>query len=302
MSGATIGRFAPTPSGPLHFGSLVTAVGSYLDARHQGGAWLLRIDDLDTARTRPGAVDSILRTLDGFGLEWTGSVVYQSQHAEFHAQALERLIGTSRCYRCTCTRKEVALSTQLGPDGPVYQGRCRSAAHPEAVRHAWRVDTRGVRSGFRDRVLGEIAEDLASFVGDFVVRRSDLAVGYHLASVVDDQLMGVTDVVRGSDLVPSTLRQVYLCRLLSLPVPVFAHLPVVVDAAGRKLSKSSKDRGVDAVARSTALHDALTLLGQGPPAALMGEDVRVVLDWGLKNWDIGKVSKSPVQAEATYLP
>lgn len=301
MDGRKIGRFAPTPSGPLHFGSLVTAVASYLDAKQAGGEWLLRIDDLDAARTRPGAVDSILKTLDAFGLEWSRTVVYQSQRSELYAQALARLIDSSRCYRCTCTRREIGESILLGPDGPIYSGACRTALHAATSRHAWRLNTSGVRIGFRDRVLGAIAQDLEPYVGDFIVRRSDLVVGYHLASVVDDELLGVTDVVRGGDLVPSTLRQLFVSELLRCKSPTFAHVPTVVDEGGRKLSKSGNDVGVDAFAGAAAFHDALVVLGQDPPADLKWGLARTVRDWGVRHWDISKVPTMAVQALPAYL-
>lgn len=301
MSERLIGRFAPTPSGPLHFGSLVTAIASYLDATRMGGEWLVRIDDLDSARTRIGAVDSILWTLDGYGLEWSRSVVYQSQRGEFYAHALARLIETSRCYRCTCTRREVGESLQVGPDGPIYNGVCRTADRVTVARYAWRVNTSGACIGFRDRVLGNVSQDIESYVGDFIVWRSDMVAGYHLASVVDDDLMGVTSVVRGGDLVPSTLRQLFLSELLSHPAPKFAHVPTVIDGCGRKLSKSNNDLGVHAVQRGAAFYDALVVLGQTPPDEIRGEPVHMVRDWGVRNWDISKVPTMAVKAEPLYL-
>jgi len=256
-----IGRFAPTPSGPLHLGSMVTAIASYLDAKQRGGEWLVRIDDLDSARAKIGAVDSILSTLERFGLEWSGSVVYQSNRNEIYLDVLAKLIKTSRCYRCTCTRKDVTESSRLGPDGPIYLGTCRTANHAATIRHAWRVNTSNVLTGFNDRVLGKISSGLESYVGDFVVRRSDLVAGYHLASVVDDHLLGVTDVVRGGDLVPSTLRQVYVSELLSIKTPTFGHVPTIVDEGGRKLSKSNGDLGVNSLVMSDVFFDVLSLLG-----------------------------------------
>jgi glutamyl-Q tRNA(Asp) synthetase len=298
----TVGRFAPTPSGPLHFGSLVTAVGSWLDARHRGGDWFVRIDDLDAARTRPGAADSILRTLEGFGLQWTGPVHWQSQRRGIHDEALAALLATSRCYRCTCTRKEIGETALVGADGPLYIGTCRRANHPDEGRYAWRIDTTGVSASFEDRVLGHVERPLESYVGDFVVRRSDLVHAYHVATVVDDRDLGVTDVVRGADLIPSTLRQVFIGGLLGIAPPTFAHLPMVVDTHGRKLSKSSDDRGVDAIDRSVALHDALEVLGQCPPAALREEPVGVLLRWALEHWDLSTVPTQPVTAKGAYAP
>lgn len=301
MAERTIGRFAPTPSGALHFGSLVTAVASYLDATQAGGEWLVRIDDLDAARIRAGAVNSILKTLEGFGLEWSRSVVFQSQRGELYEQALTRLIDTSHCYRCKCTRREVGESLQLGPDGPIYSGTCRAADHAEASRYAWRLNTNGARVGFTDRVLGDVAGDLESYVGDFIVRRSDLVAGYHLASVVDDESMGVTAVVRGGDLVPSTLRQLFVSELLGYTVPNFAHVPTVVDEGGRKLSKSSNDMSIVAIAGGAAFHDALIVLGQDPPLDIRGEPARTVRDWGIRHWDISKVPTMAVKAIPAYL-
>lgn len=296
-----VGRFAPTPSGALHFGSLVTAIASYLDATQAGGDWLVRIDDLDAARTRAGAVDSILKALEDFGLEWSRSVVFQSQRGEFYEEALMRLIGTSRCYRCQCTRKEAGESLQFGPDGPIYNGICRTANHTAAWRHAWRLNTDGAQVGFTDRVQGEITRDLGSYVGDFIVSRSDLVAGYHLASVVDDVSMGVTAVVRGGDLIPSTLRQLFVAQLLGYTAPTFAHVPTIVDGGGRKLSKSSNDLSVVAMPSGAAFHDALIVLGQDPPADMRSESARTVRDWGIRHWDISKVPTMPVKAMPAYL-
>lgn len=301
MTTAPSGRFAPTPSGGLHFGSLVTAVGSYLDARHAGADWIVRIDDLDAARVRPGASDAILRTLEGFGLEWTGQVVFQSRRGALYDEALATLLASPRCYRCVCSRKDVGQAGRVGPDGPIYPGTCRSARHPDTARCAYRIDTSDVAVRLTDRVLGEIDRRLEPYVGDFIVRRSDRVHAYHLASVVDDQQLGITDVLRGADLMPSTLRQIFLCSVLGIAPPRFAHLPTVVDATGRKLSKSSNDLGVDAVGRSDALHDALAVLGQAPPASLRGAPVRVLRDWGLAHWDISSVPKESVPAAPRYL-
>lgn len=300
MNTATRGRFAPTPSGPLHFGSLVTALGSWLDAKQHNGDWFLRIDDLDAPRVRPGAIDSILSTLDAFGLEWTGPVLYQSTQTEHYEAALARLLATGLCYRCACTRKDIADSARPGPDGPVYPGTCRRANHPGDSRTAWRINTVGVVAQFDDRLLGSIMRHLDDEYGDFVVQRSDGVHAYHLASVVDDAFLGITDALRGADLVPSTLRQVFLCRALGIAPPRFAHLPVLIDTSGKKLSKSAGNLGVDAFDRARTMFDALAVLGQNPPAALREAPVREMRDWALAHWNSQSIPIGPILAAPDY--
>ncbi|MCU0834280.1 MAG: tRNA glutamyl-Q(34) synthetase GluQRS [Chromatiaceae bacterium] len=248
----------------MHFGSLVAAVGSYADARAHGGEWLVRMEDLDRAREVPGAADDILRTLDAFGFEWDGAILYQSRRHDAYAEAIERLRGHGLIYPCGCSRAEIARAGWLGAEGPVYPGTCRTGLASGRRPRALRIHTGDTSIGYRDRVLGDIEQDLAREVGDFVLRRADGIHAYQLAVVVDDAEQGVTQIVRGADLVRSTPRQIYLQQSLGLATPAYAHLPLAVDQAGRKLSKSSAATPVERADPIPALLRAWAFLGQSP--------------------------------------
>ncbi|MBX6392669.1 MAG: tRNA glutamyl-Q(34) synthetase GluQRS [Burkholderiales bacterium] len=279
------GRFAPSPTGPLHFGSLVAAVASFVDARAQGGSWLVRMEDLDPPRVVPGAADDILRTLEAFGLHWDETVVYQSaRHAAYEA-ALQRLEARGAIFPCACTRKEIADSA-LGPDGtPIYPGTCRNGLPPGKTGRAIRVRVDDAVIRFVDRLQGEVVQELARSVGDFVVRRADGVYAYQLAVVVDDAWQGVTDVVRGADLLDSTPRQIHLQRLLDLPTPRYLHVPVATNARGEKLSKQTLAAPVDAKRPGCGLTAALDFLGHPVPDALRGAPPADILDWAVAHWN-----------------
>jgi len=258
------GRFAPSPTGPLHFGSLVAAVGSFLQARAQNGEWLLRIDDLDAPREAPGAADDILRTLERLGLTWDGAVVTQRARLAEYEDAIERLRDGDLLYACACSRREIADSSAAGIDGPVYPGTCRAGVAGGRSGRALRVRTDNATITFDDRWQGRIDCALERFVGDFVVRRADGIVAYQLAAAVDDAAQGITEVVRGADLLWSTPRQVYLQRLLGIPSPAYAHLPVALNARGEKLSKQTGAPSIAGQARLPLLRWVLAFLGQEP--------------------------------------
>lgn len=306
------GRFAPSPTGPLHFGSLVAAVGSYIDAKHRHGIWLVRMEDLDTPRCMPGAADEILRTLDTFGLHSDEPVVYQSRRTAAYSSALLKLQTCGAAYPCFCTRKEIADSALHGIEGYVYPGTCRNGITPTA-RHAlppvwedklaartpaWRVRTNLDSSllsaspssiEFDDALQGRILQVLESEIGDFVVKRADGLFAYQLAVVVDDEFQGITHVVRGADLLASTPRQIYLQRLLGLSTPTYMHLPVAVNDAGEKLSKQTLAAPVDNSQTGAELLRVLNFLQQQPPAALGKYNVKTVLDWAIQNWNPTKL-------------
>lgn len=286
------GRFAPSPTGPLHFGSLVAAVGSFLEARTRRGDWLVRMEDLDPPRVVPGAADDILRALRACGMEWDGPVVSQSARANAYHAALHRLREMKRVYPCACSRREIADSAVAGIDGPVYPGTCRAGLPPGKAARALRVDTRGSRIEFDDAVQGCIAHDLEREFGDFVAYRVDEVYAYQLAVVVDDAEQGITDVVRGADLLGSTPRQIHLQQLLGLPRPRYAHLPVAVNAAGEKLSKQTFAAPLDAGNPLPALVAALTFLGQSPRPELARGTVAELWDWAMKNWDLARVPRT----------
>lgn len=280
------GRFAPTPSGPLHLGSLLAAAGSYLNVRSQGGRWLLRIEDLDRERCIPGMADEFQRTLAAFGFEWDGNIETQSGRAHRYSAALARLQEAGECYPCRCSRSTLAaLALEPGSE-PVYPGTCRSdpaAGHgPHALR--FRIDRSEPPVEFADMWQGHVRQDCAREAGDFVVRRRDGIVAYHLAVVVDDAAQGVTEVVRGSDLLSSTPRQILLQRALGLPTPRYGHLPLLTEPGGRKLAKSRRAVPLAADAAPRQLWEVLDWLEQEPPAALMGAPVGDIWRWALANW------------------
>jgi len=282
-----VGRFAPSPTGPLHFGSLVAALASWLDARAAEGRWLVRIEDLDAPRTLPGAADDILRTLERLGLGWDGPVLYQSQRSANYKAALESL----DTYWCGCTRREIADSSigRASDGAQIYPGTCRAGLAPGKTPRALRLCTGPEEVVFTDRVQGPQRQVLEREIGDFVLLRADGQFAYQLAVVVDDAEQGVTDVVRGADLLDSTPRQIYLQRSLGYATPRYLHVPAAVNAAGDKLSKQTGARPVNTARKSEELRRALVLLGQPE-----SED----LAQALKNWQPSLIPSRRVQVAA----
>lgn len=284
------GRFAPSPTGPLHFGSLVAALASYLRARTNRGRWLVRIEDLDPPREVPGAADDILRTLEALGLQWDEAVMYQSTRSEAYQAALDALREQGRAYPCACTRSEIAALRNTSAGGePIYPGTCRNGLPPGRRARAWRVLTTGEPLQFVDAVQGPQAQCLSQVCGDFVIRRADRLFAYQLAVVVDDAEQDITEVVRGCDLLDSTPRQMHLQRLLNLATPSYLHVPVALDDRGEKLSKQTGARPLDRRQGGLALWQALDFLGQQPPPALCGAPATEVLRWALAHWRSGAV-------------
>lgn len=282
------GRFAPSPTGPLHFGSLVAAVGSYLDAKAHGGEWLVRMEDLDTPRTVPGAADNILRTLEACGLHWDGAVRYQSTRTDAYRAALDTLQARDAMYPCACSRREIADSALTGIEGPVYPGTCRDGIPAGRAPRALRVRTTDAPVTFTDTFQGTITQNIARDIGDFVVRRADGVYAYQLAVVVDDADQGITDLVRGADLLHSTPRQMVLQQLLGLPAPRYAHLPVAINTRGEKLSKQTLARAIDAHHVAGELRRVLSFLEQPLPAEKL--DAATLLHWAAAHWTPGRIS------------
>jgi glutamyl-Q tRNA(Asp) synthetase len=278
------GRFAPSPTGPLHFGSLIAAIGSYLDARHHRGKWLVRIEDLDTPRTVKGAAGEILGTLEAFGLHWDEEIIYQSRRTAVYEKAFRRLEQAGAVYPCACSRREIADSALLRGDELVYPGTCRGGMAKGKTARAWRVRVDDASIIFSDRMQGSMAQDLATEIGDFIVLRADGMHAYQLAVVVDDAAQEITDVVRGADLLHSTPRQIYLQRLLGFGTPSYMHLPVVVNAQGEKLSKQTLAAPVGKNDPVSTIFTALALLRQQPPMELQLGTVEQILDWAIANW------------------
>lgn len=285
------GRFAPSPTGPLHFGSLVAAVGSYLEARTRGGQWLVRMEDPDPPRVVPGAADEILRMLDASQMSWDGAVVHQSSRSDAYHSALHRLRAHGVVYPCACSRREIADSALLGIEGYVYPGSCRNGLPPERCARAQRVDTRGATIAFDDALQGHIEHDLEQEVGDFVLYRADGVYAYQLAVVIDDAEQNITDVVRGADLLASTPRQIHLQRLLGLATPRYIHLPVAINEAGEKLSKQTLAAPVDPAWPAPALTAALAFLGQRPPADLARASPATIWSWAVENWSLARIPR-----------
>lgn len=278
-----IGRFAPSPTGPLHFGSLVAAAASYLQARFCRGRWLLRIEDIDPPRERRGAADAILTALETYGFEWEGPVLYQSRNSVQHGAAVERLLDEGRAYPCGCSRQRLATAPQ-GPLGRIYPGTCRAASNSR--HNAIRLKTDNEPVAFVDLVQGPQEQRLETESGDFVILRRDKLIAYHLAVVVDDFAQGVSQVVRGVDLLESTPRQIYLQRVLGYPTPEYAHIPVVVNRAGQKLSKTTGAGEVPLDRVAPVLCAALRALGQPVPPDLPNAGLPTIWAWATEHWTL----------------
>lgn len=288
-----VGRFAPSPTGALHFGSLVTAVGSYCFARQAGGRWLVRMEDLDGPRLVPGAADEILRTLERLGLEWDGEILFQSRRVERYEAVLDQLRRSGHLFACACSRKEVLASApHRGEEGPVYAGTCRDGLPPGRPARAWRLRVPHCTVGFHDCLHGEYRQCLAEDVGDFVLRRADGLFAYQLAVVVDDAESGVTQVVRGADLLSSTPRQIYLHHCLGFAVPCYAHLPLALAPDGEKLSKRHGAVSLDRDGGGNLICQALRFLGQNVSEGLQGAQPAEVLSWAVRHFDRAKVPRS----------
>jgi glutamyl-Q tRNA(Asp) synthetase len=294
------GRFAPSPTGPLHFGSLVAAVGSYLDARHHHGEWRVRIEDIDPPREVPGAADGILKTLEAFGLEWDGPVSYQSRHEDRYEAALEQLERHGCLFGCACTRKELPDSGLPGAGIAVYPGTCRGGLPPGRRARSLRVRVDDSTIGVQDRLQGYTRQSLPGEVGDFVVRRADGFIAYQLGVVVDDGAQQISHIVRGADLLDSTPRQIYLQRLLGLPTPEYLHLPVAVNSSGEKLAKQTRAREVSPEYAGRIIRDVLRFLHQELPESSDDATPEELLQWAILHWNVrslpaGRTSPSPAQ-------
>ena len=284
-----IGRFAPSPTGLLHIGSLLTALASYADARANRGKWLVRMEDLDPPREMPGAAAHILHTLEAFGFEWDGEVVWQSLRHSLYRDALGRLKEKGLLYPCYCSRKDWQAAAAQGADGFVYYGRCR---RPEDRPHtdkppAWRIRVNDETIGFDDGIVGHYAQNLARDIGDFVLLRADGFWAYQLAVVADDADQGITHIVRGQDLLVSTPRQIYLQRSLGFATPHYAHLPLLVNKHGQKWSKQTLAPALDENHKEQLLRQVLQYLNL-PPAPEVSRP-QALLSWAIEHWQPHKI-------------
>ena len=280
-----IGRFAPSPTGPLHFGSLVAALASFLDARFNGGLWLVRLEDLDPPREQSGASNLILDQLLSLGLEWDNDVLFQSTRLNAYQSALNKLSQKSSTYRCDCTR------TSIKERSSIYDGYCRTKDKAPRNNFAIRIKTSNRKIHFQDEIRGNFKQDVEKEVGDFIVLRKDKLFAYHLAVVVDDEYQKISHVVRGGDLISSTPRQIYLQQLLDFKTPRYAHIPVAVNDQNVKLSKQNFSPGIEVKNASHLIFQALQFLGQKPNDSLSRASAQELLQWAVCNWDIHSVPK-----------
>ncbi|MBT8081166.1 MAG: tRNA glutamyl-Q(34) synthetase GluQRS [Gammaproteobacteria bacterium] len=294
-----VGRFAPSPTGPLHFGSLVAAAASYLQAKAHDGRWLVRVEDIDPPREQPGATGLILEGLERYGFAWDGDIIYQSASHDAHMAAIRSLAESGHAYPCACSRKDLADAPR-GPLGVIYPGTCRTGCIAEET--AIRVRTDNEPISFVDALQGRQTQRLERDSGDFVIRRRDGLVAYQLAVVVDDALEGITEIVRGIDIMDSTQRQIWLQRLLGYPTPDYAHIPVVTHPDGDKLSKLTGAAGISFHRVRPTLVAALEALQQAPPEGLARASLTEIWAWAVENWkleplqDVTAVSLDSIEA------
>lgn len=279
-----IGRFAPSPTGALHLGSLLTALASWCDARAVQGKWLLRIEDIDTTRVQRGATEHIFRSLEHYGLTWDGPVIYQSQRTALYQHALQQLQQQQAIFWCTCTRSQLAQTNNL-----LYAGQCRihRTYRPQAAARL-RVE-QSIQISFTDAIFGQQQENLAQAVGDFVIFRRDGLFAYQLAVVVDDALQGVTHIIRGADLLDNTARQIYLQQRLGYVTPYYGHIPLIVNHLGEKLSKQTGATALTFDNPSPILWQLLRLLGQQPPNTLQLATRDEILSWAIQHWQLTRI-------------
>jgi glutamyl-Q tRNA(Asp) synthetase len=288
-----IGRFAPSPTGSLHLGSLYTALASFLDAKAQQGLWLLRIDDLDTPRNAAGSVDSILKTLDTLALQWDSSVYFQSDNLDAYHDVLATLQRDKHIYPCTCSRKTITANlTENASIDVVYPNTCRNNPFPCSAPHALRIKTDDRVVSFDDRLQGVVSHHLATQHGDFILKRKDHIIAYQFAVVIDDDRQGVNHVVRGMDLLDSTPKQIYVQQVLGLNTPNYLHVPIITDAQGFKLSKQTGAQPVGLKTPAQVIFKLLDLLKQHPPAELYNVPTTELIDWAIAHWNPSTLKNS----------
>ena len=296
-----VGRFAPTPSGPLHFGSLVTAVGSYCDARSKKGKWLIRLDDLDQERVVKGMHSNILDTLDSYALFWDDEPIYQSKQKRIYTQWRKKLIKELDIYPCVCSRQTIRKHSTLNGDEWIYSGYCKTHSSKDKPIRSYRIKLPTPCSvSINDLALGSITDDLSKSSGDFVLFKPDGTPSYHLASILDDHYLGITHVVRGEDLLLSSLKQAKLQKIIGLTNSNFLHLPIVRNKEGKKLSKQNKADPIKIALASSTLFNALTFLSQSPPSELRTQNPSDIMNWAVENWKVSSIryKGSNVKAEA----
>ncbi len=288
-----IGRFAPSPTGPLHYGSLIAAVASYVQAKHQNGRWLVRIEDIDPPREAPGASDSILKTLDAFKFAWDESPLYQSSRLAIYKDIANSLLNQNYLYACTCSRKQIGKIAEKTALGKRYPGTCRDK---NLDTTQWdknlRLNVSNDEIEIRDNLFDSYLICLQKDIGDFIVYRKDKLPSYTLAVAVDDAFQNITEVVRGWDLLSFTPLQMYLCEILSLPIPEFMHIPIIINSKGKKLSKQTGAPAINTENKSFVLCQALRDLGQAIPAGYEHESLEEIWQWSFKNWNTTNIPRT----------
>ena len=278
------GRFAPSPTGPLHFGSLVAAVVSYLQALVADGEWLLRIEDIDPPREPAGAAEQIIDALSIHGFRWSGDILFQRHNLQRFEAVAESLFQRGLAFACTCSRQTVRATARTGPVGPIYPGTCRDKTFDSRKSHAIRMRTANQHVSFEDRLQGHIDCSLDEDIGDFIIRRKDGLIAYSLAVVLDDHDQGITEIVRGIDLLHFTPAQIHLQRVLGLNTPAYMHVPIAVTQEGDKLSKQTGAPALDNQTPVENLFRCLDALGQRPPSSLRTSSVDAIRAWAANNW------------------
>lgn len=290
------GRFAPSPTGPLHFGSLIAATGSYLQAKQQQGEWFIRVDDIDPPREQKGASEDILKTLEAFGFEWDGDVIYQSSRLQRYQDALTQLIEQGKAYFCSCSRKSIMkkMGDKKEHGELVYPGFCRNGPlikpeNPNDYSTRLRTDSQAV--SFTDSIQGKHSVNLEQHVGDFVLKRRDGHFAYHLAAGIDDAEQNITEVIRGADLLNCTSCQIHVQHSLNLQSPQYCHLPIVVNEFGQKLSKQHHAEPINPKDYATLLYKTLKFLGQMPPIELIDSNQTDIWRWAKAHWRLDLVPR-----------
>ncbi len=292
-----IGRFAPSPTGPLHFGSLVAAVSSFAQARAHQGQWLVRIEDVDLLRCDTTSTTLILNTLAAYGMHWDDEIIYQSQRDDAYQTALDILKNKNLSYGCACSRKDINENTTSSDTALIYPGTCKHGLAEGKIARSVRLRTDDQEISFNDIVQGYFIQHISKQVGDFIIKRTDGLFAYQLAVVVDDAEENITEVVRGSDMLDSTPRQILLQRLLGYSTPTYMHTPLAVNSDGRKLSKQNRAPAIEVNDPRPTLLKALNFLGQQPPGELRNSDIDSIWEWVIKHWSAVAI---PAQHSITY--
>jgi len=291
------GRFAPSPTGPLHFGSLLAAISSYAPARQAQGKWLVRIEDVDLPRCDSNSTKSILTALDAYGMHWDEEIIYQSQRNKYYQAALDTLSHKNSTYHCACTRKEINKINPSTGSTHIYPGTCKNGIPEGKTARSIRIRTNSTTISFDDCVQGTFAQNIANEVGDFIIKRADDLFAYQLAVVVDDEEQGITDIVRGSDMLDSTPRQIFLQQQLGYFTPRYTHIPLAINSGGQKLSKQTKAPAIKIDDPRPTLINALNFLHQQVPSELRDTDIETIWQWVIQNWSTNNI---PSQLSLPY--